>query len=101
MNALLHPSLVLRTVMSFWAILQSPLIHGGDIRQNDAQDWAVLLNEGVLAMQVCRNPRRAAPRQCIGRIFMPHVCVSGGCACVCVWWVMLYARRRLLTATAW
>ena len=42
-----------RMVMSFWALVRSPLITGGDLTLYTEEDLAMLTNRDILHMQVC------------------------------------------------
>ena len=39
--------------MTLWSLAQSPLIYGGDLRDNNQSDWDVITNPSVLDVQVC------------------------------------------------
>lgn len=48
-----------RTMMTLWSIFRSPLIFGGDLRDNDKDTHALITNEEVLAMhRECFNSRQ-------------------------------------------
>ncbi|MCM1365296.1 MAG: alpha-galactosidase [Faecalibacterium sp.] len=47
-----------KTMMTLWSIFRSPLILGGELRENRAADLAVITNESILNLDICSSNNR-------------------------------------------
>jgi hypothetical protein len=51
-----------RTMMSLWSIFRSPLMMGGEMRDNDLWTLSLLTNDEVIAVNKCENQARQISR---------------------------------------
>jgi len=65
-----------RTMMSLWCLFRSPLMMGGEMRDNDEWTLSLLTNEEVLAVHRCENQARQIMRDRFQAIWHNH-CADG------------------------